>query len=44
MAITPQAVAAWWSLEHEVRYATYWGQIDPLSLIPGDADVVFIGS
>ena len=45
MAITPQAVAVWCrSLGHQVHYATYWGQIDPLSLIPDDADVVFIGS
>jgi hypothetical protein len=45
MAITPQAIAVWCrSLGHEVHYATYWGQVDPLSLIPHDADVVFVGS
>ena len=45
MAITPQAVAAWCrSLGHEVHYATYWGQTDPLSLIPDEVDVVFVGS
>jgi hypothetical protein len=45
MAITPQAVAAWCrALGHEVHYATYWGQTDPLRLIPDEVDVVFVGS
>jgi radical SAM superfamily enzyme YgiQ (UPF0313 family) len=45
MAITPQAVAVWCrSLGHEVYYATYYGQQDPLSLIPKDIDVLFVGS
>jgi hypothetical protein len=45
MAITPQAVAVWCrSLGHDVRYATYYGQSEPLSLIPEDIDVLFVGS
>jgi hypothetical protein len=45
MAIMPQAVAVWCrALGHEVHYATYWGQADPLSLVPDDAAVVFISS
>jgi radical SAM superfamily enzyme YgiQ (UPF0313 family) len=43
MSIMPQAVAVWCrALGHDVHYATYWGQVDPLSLVPGDADVVFV--
>ena len=45
MAITPQAVAVWCrSLGHEVHYATYYGQKDPLSLIPKDIDVLLVCS
>jgi hypothetical protein len=45
MTIMPQAVAAWCrQMGHEVRYATYWGQADPLSLLPCDADIVFVCS
>jgi hypothetical protein len=45
MAITPQAVSAWCrALGHEVHYATYWGQADPLDLLPRDLDIVFFGS
>jgi radical SAM superfamily enzyme YgiQ (UPF0313 family) len=45
MAITPQAVAVWCrSLGHEVHYATYYGQKDPLELIPSDVDVLFVAS
>ena len=45
MAIMPQAVAVWCrELGHEVRYATYWGQTDPLGLVPDDAEVVFVAS
>ena len=35
VTITPQAVAVWCrQMGHEVHYATYWGQADPLSLLP----------
>jgi hypothetical protein len=45
MAITPQAVAVWCrSLGHDVHYATYYGQTDPLDLIPSDLDVLFIAA
>ena len=45
MAITPQAVAVWCrSLGHEVHYATYYGQQDPLTLIPDDIDVLFVAA
>jgi radical SAM superfamily enzyme YgiQ (UPF0313 family) len=45
MAITPQAVAVWCrSLGHHVHYATYYGQTDPLNLIPADIDVLFVGA
>ena len=43
MSIMPQAVAVWCrALGHDVHYATYWGQADPLSLVPDDAQVVFV--
>jgi radical SAM superfamily enzyme YgiQ (UPF0313 family) len=43
MAITPQAIAVWCrSLGHEVHYATYYGQQDPLSLVPKHIDVLFV--
>jgi len=45
MAIAPQAVALWCrSLGHQVHYATYYGQQDPLSLIPKGIDVLFVAS
>jgi len=45
MAITPQAVAVWCrALGHEVHYATYYGQADPLALIPEDIDVLFVAA
>ncbi|HEY4940519.1 MAG TPA: hypothetical protein VII56_03765 [Rhizomicrobium sp.] len=45
MAVTPQAVSVWCrALGHEVHYATYWGQADPLALLPADLDIVFFGS
>jgi radical SAM superfamily enzyme YgiQ (UPF0313 family) len=44
-SITPQAVAAWCrQLGHRVHYATYYGQIDPHRLLPGDLDAVFISA
>src|SRR5262245_60819827 len=45
MAIMPQAVAVWCrQIGHDVHYVTYWGQADPLSLLPGDFDVLFVSS
>lgn len=43
MSLMPQVVAAWCRrLGHTVRYATYYGQSDPLRLLPDDLDVVFV--
>lgn len=45
MGIMPQAVAVWCrQLGHQVHYRTYWGQADPLSLLPNDLDVLFVSS
>lgn len=42
-SITPQAIATWCrQLGHEVRYATYYGQRDPRTLLPDDLDAVFM--
>ncbi len=42
-SIMPQAVSVWCrNLGHDVFYATYYGQKDPLSLLPDDLDVVFL--
>lgn len=44
-SVMPQAVSVWCrQLGHEVNYATYYGQKDPMSLLPHDLDVVFIVS
>jgi radical SAM superfamily enzyme YgiQ (UPF0313 family) len=44
-SITPQAVSVWCrQLGHHVRYATYYGQAVPESLLPDDLDVVFIAT
>jgi radical SAM superfamily enzyme YgiQ (UPF0313 family) len=43
--IMPQAVAVWCRrLGHTVHYAAYWGQRDPLALLPADLDVVFVST
>jgi hypothetical protein len=45
MSIMPQAVSVWCrQLGHEVHYNTYWGQCDPLELLPGDLDFVFFAA
>lgn len=45
MGIAPQAVAVWCrQLGHRVHYRTYWGQADPLSLLPDHVDVLFVSS
>ena len=41
--IMPQVVSVWCrELGHDVTYATYYGQADPVTLLPDDLDVVFI--
>ncbi len=45
MAIMPQAIAVWCrSLGHKVHYATYYGQRDPLDLLPDDIQILFVAS
>jgi len=42
-SIMPQAVSYWCrSLGHQTFYATYWGQADPMSLLPDGLDVVIL--
>jgi hypothetical protein len=44
-SVMPQVVAAWCRrLGHRTTYATYYGQADPLTLLPNDLDVVFISA
>ena len=44
-SLPPQFVATWCrQLGHRVTYATYYGQRDPLELLPDDLDVVFISA
>ena len=44
-SVMPQVVAAWARrLGHTVHYATYYGQADPLGLLPNDLDVVIVSS
>jgi hypothetical protein len=45
MGIMPQSIAVWCRQRgHRVHYRTYWGQVDPLSLVPSEVDVLFISS
>jgi hypothetical protein len=44
-SIMPQAIAVWCrELGHDVSYATYYGQSDPVALLPDDLDLVFISA
>jgi radical SAM superfamily enzyme YgiQ (UPF0313 family) len=44
-SLMPQVISAWVRrLGHEVYYATYYGQADPLSLLPDDLNVVFLST
>jgi len=44
-SIMPQAVAVWCrQLGHQAFYATYYGQKDPMRLLPDDLDFVFIST
>ncbi|MFA5905224.1 MAG: hypothetical protein WC836_14920 [Desulfobacula sp.] len=41
--IMPQAVSVWCrNIGHHVHYATYYGQKDPVTLLPDDLDVIFM--
>ena len=43
MGIMPQCVAVWCrEMGHKTHYRTYWGQSDPISLLPNDLDVLFV--
>jgi hypothetical protein len=45
MGIMPQTIAVWCRQRgHSVHYRTYWGQVDPLSLLPDDLEVLFVSS
>lgn len=45
MSIMPQAIAVWCrQLGHEVHYCTFYGQKDPLHLLPDHLDVLFVAS
>lgn len=44
-SIMPQAVSAWCRQRgHDVTYATYHGQQDPIRLLPDDLDVLFVAT
>lgn len=44
-SIAPQAVSVWCrQLGHDVTYTTYYGQLDPIRLLPNDLDVLFVAS
>jgi hypothetical protein len=44
-SIMPQVVASWARRQgHRVNYATYYGQSDPLRLLPDDLDLVFVSA
>lgn len=45
MSIMPQVIAVWCrQLGHKVHYCTFYGQKDPLRLLPDDLDVLFVAS
>jgi hypothetical protein len=45
VSIMPQVVSVWCrQLGHSAHYATYYGQDDPLRLLPSELDVVFIAT
>lgn len=44
-SVMPQVISVWCrEFGHNVTYATYYGQADPISLLPDDLDVVFISA
>jgi hypothetical protein len=45
VSIMPQVVSVWCrQLGHNVHYATYYGQDDPLRLLPTELDLVFVST
>jgi hypothetical protein len=45
MGIMPQTIAVWCSeAGHDVHYRTYWGQEEPLKLVPDDIDILFVSA
>ena len=45
MGIMPQVISVWCrQLGHDVAYTTYYGQKDPLRLLPDELDVLFVSS
>ena len=45
MSIMPQTIAVWCSeAGHDVHYRTYWGQEEPLKLVPDDVDILFVSA
>jgi hypothetical protein len=45
MGLMPQTIAVWCSQSgHEVHYRTYWGQEEPLKLLPDEVDILFISA
>jgi hypothetical protein len=44
-SVMPQVVAAWCRRRgHRTHYATYYGQADPVALLPDDLQIVFISA
>ena len=44
-SVMPQVVAAWVRRRgHRTHYATYYGQADPVRLLPDDLDLVFVSA
>jgi len=44
-SIMPQVIAVWCrQLGHQVHYRTYYGQCDPVRLLPDDLDIIFIST
>ena len=45
MSVMPQVIAVWCrQLGHKVHYCTFYGQKDPLRLLPDHLDVLFVSS
>lgn len=44
-SVMPQVVATWCRRRgHRTHYATYYGQADPVTLLPNDLDIVFVSA
>lgn len=45
MGLMPQTLAVWCSQAgHHVHYRTYWGQEEPLKLVPDEIDILFVSA